>query len=150
MEYKPNSLIRLIQYGQREKVLKSHAIWVCVSCMTCGVRCPNEVDMSCVMDTLREMSIEEGHSFDAEKRLVMLHQEFVRSTKLWGRLHEASFFILYMARSFDIFSNLPSGIALILKGKLPFVPKMIKGIKEVRSMYKKIFQTEKNQPRAEE
>ena len=108
MDYKPNSLIRLIQYGDREKVLKSHAIWLCVSCMTCGVRCPNEVDMSTVMDVLREMSVQEGCSYHSEKQVVMLHEEFVRSIKMWGRLHEATFFMGYMARSFDLFSNLPS------------------------------------------
>ena len=54
MDLKPNGILRMIQYGQRERVLKSHAIWFCVSCMTCGVRCPNEVDISAIMDTLRD------------------------------------------------------------------------------------------------
>jgi heterodisulfide reductase subunit C len=142
MDHKPNSLIRMIQYGEREKVLKSHAIWLCVSCMTCGVRCPNEVDMSVVMDTVREMSREEGMDYEAEKRLVMLHEEFLRSIKMWGRLHEVTFFMAYMLKSLDFFSNMSSGITLMSKGKLPMIPKPIRGIRNIWKLYKKAYKTQ--------
>ena len=141
MEFKPSAVIRLIQYGESERVLKSHAIWLCVSCMTCGVRCPNQVDMSVVMDTLREMSCERGHALVAEKRVVMLHQEFVRSIKFWGRLHEATFFMAYMARSLDLLSNMASGITLMSKGKIPLLPRAIKGVKGLRRMYGEAYKT---------
>jgi len=138
MDYEPNCLIRMIQYGEKEKVLSSHAIWLCVSCMTCGVRCPNKVDMSVVMDTLREMSREEGYSYRAEKNVVMLHEEFVRSIKTWGRLHEVTFFMTYILRSFDILSNISSGITLFSRGKLPLKPVRIKGIKDIRKLFERI------------
>jgi len=138
MDYKPNSLIRMVQYGEREKVLSSHAIWLCVSCMTCGVRCPNEVDMSEVMDTLREMSREAGLSYEAEKRVVLLHEEFVGSIR---RLHEVTFFITYILRSLDLFSNIPSGLTLFAKGKLPMLPKWIKGVKGYRRIFDKVYDT---------
>ena len=137
MDHKPNALIRMIQYGERERVLKSHAIWLCVSCMTCGVRCPNKVDMSAVMDTLREMSIEAGYAYESEKNVVILHEEFVRNVKLWGRLHEATFFLPYMFRSGDLFSNLGSGMALMARGKLPLIPGQIKGIEDIWELYEK-------------
>ena len=141
MDFGPNRMIRMIQYGQKEKVLKSHAVWLCVSCMTCGARCPNEIDMSAVMDTLREMSIEEGYAYEAERRVVLLHEEFVRSVKMWGRLHEVTFFIPYIVRSLDLFSNAGSGIALMARGKLPLIPKQIKGIDEIRKLYDEAYKT---------
>ena len=141
MDCKPNTLIRMIQYGQKEKVLQSHAIWLCVSCMTCGVRCPNEIDMSAVMDTLREMSIEEGYAHDTERTVVVLHEEFVRNVKLWGRLHEVTFFIPHMVRSLDLFSNAGSGLALFSRGKLPMIPKQIKGIEEIWHLYDEAYKT---------
>lgn len=141
MEFKPSSVIRLVQNGERERVLTSHAIWLCVSCMTCAVRCPNEVDMSAVMDTLREMSVEDGHALSAEKRLVMLHQEFVRSIKLWGRLHEASFFLTYMARSLDLLSNAVSGVILLMKGKISILPESIREAKDLRRMFGEAYKT---------
>ena len=130
MDYKPNNLIRMIQYGMREEVLKSHSIWLCVSCMTCGVRCPNEIDMGAVMDTLRQMSIEEGFSHEAEANVVKIHEEFVRSIKTWGRLHEVSFFMVYMARSLDV-SCVPFGLKVMARGKFPLLPVQIKGSEEV-------------------
>lgn len=131
----------MIQYGMKQKVLSSRAIWLCVSCMTCGVRCPNGIDMSAVMDTLREMSQEAGLALDADSKVVQLHEEFIRSIKMWGRLHEVTFFIPYMARSLDMLSNAVSGVLLISKGKLPFIPKQIEGIEEIRKLYDAAYKT---------
>jgi heterodisulfide reductase subunit C len=142
-EYRPNSIIRLIQYGKKEEVLKSHMIWLCVSCMTCGVRCPNNIDMSAVMDTLREMSQEAGFQYQAERTVVILHQEFVRNVSMWGRLHEVTFFIPHMVRSLDLFGNLVQGLLLIMRNKLPFIPKQIKSIDEIWRLYKNGYKTKK-------
>ncbi len=139
LDYKPNSLIRLIQYGQKEKVLSSRAIWLCVSCMTCGSRCPNEVDMSAVMDTLREMAFETEYAHKIEKKVVLIHEEFLRSIKWWGRLHEVTFYIAYMLRSFDFIAPLPSGVTLFSRGKLPIFPHRIKGIKHVQNIFRKTY-----------
>jgi heterodisulfide reductase subunit C len=141
MDYKPNAVIRLIQYGERKKVLSSHAIWLCVSCMTCGARCPNDIDMGAVFDTLREMSREAGLAYKSERTVVILHEEFVRNVGMWGRLHEATFFLPHMIRSLDIFSNLPQGLLLMSRAKLPFIPRQIKGIKEIWRLYGKGFKT---------
>lgn len=149
MEFKTNSVIRLIQYGEREKVLRSSSIWLCVSCMTCGVRCPNEIDMSAVMDTLREMSIEDNYAYEADRRVVILHEEFVRSVKMWGRLHEVTFFIPYMVRSLDLFSNMGTALALMPRGKFPMIPKQIEGIEEIRQLFDRAYKT-KGQLKREE
>ena len=141
MDHKPNSIIRMVQYGEREKVLSSHAIWLCVSCMTCGVRCPNEIDMSEVFDTLREMSIESGLAYETERNIVILHEEFVRNVKMWGRLHESTFFMPYIVRSMDLFSNAISGIQLMIRGKLPMIPTQIRGIDEIRDLYDAAYKT---------
>ena len=60
MEYNPNKVIKMIQNGQKEKVLASSTIWLCLSCETCITRCPNQVDIARMMDVLRQMAIEEG------------------------------------------------------------------------------------------
>ena len=133
MDIKPNSVIRMIQYGMRDQVLKSHAIWLCVSCMTCGVRCPNEIDMAAVFDTLREMSLEAGNAYESERSVVIAHEEWVRSIKMWGRVHEVTFFMAYMARSLDL-SLIASAPALVFRGKTPFIPSQVDGVEEVRKI----------------
>ncbi len=51
----PNQILRLVQLGQREDVLDSKTIWLCASCYTCVSRCPRGVDLSKVMEALRQM-----------------------------------------------------------------------------------------------
>ena len=55
MEYNPNKVIKMIQNGQRDKVLNSSTIWICLSCETCITRCPNKVDIARMMDVLRQV-----------------------------------------------------------------------------------------------
>ncbi|MFC1582100.1 4Fe-4S dicluster domain-containing protein [Planctomycetota bacterium] len=140
MDKKPNGIIRLIQYGQREKVLSHKDLWYCVTCKKCGLRCPNDIDMSVVFDALREMSLIEGKAYEAERKIPVIHEEFVRTIKMFGRLHEAFFFVMYMVRSLDLFSNLTSGVLLFKRAKLPLMPSQIKGIDEFREMFDKVYQ----------
>ncbi len=137
MDYNLNTLIRLIQYGQKEKVLKSQAIWLCVSCWTCGTRCPNEIDMGVIMDTLRETAIEEG--VVADRKIVLFHQEFVESIRRMGRVHEATILASYKLKSRDFTTDLGPGMKLFLKGKIPLFPSRVKGIEEIRNIFEKTY-----------
>lgn len=54
-EILPNQILRLVQLGQREDALGSRTIWLCASCYTCVSRCPRGVDLSKVMEALRQI-----------------------------------------------------------------------------------------------
>ena len=41
--YSPRRIIHMILLGLKEEVLSSTAIWYCLSCFRCQVRCPQEV-----------------------------------------------------------------------------------------------------------
>lgn len=60
MDLMPNQILRLLQLGEYEQVLKSHTIWQCASCLTCAARCPKEVDPARVMDALRTILMRQG------------------------------------------------------------------------------------------
>lgn len=137
MELNPNALIRMIQYGQREKVLSSRAIWFCVSCWTCGTRCPNEIDMGLIMDTLREMALERGSVGD--RNIALLHREFAESIRRLGRVHEATFLALYKWKSREIMRDLGPGLKLFLRGKIPLLPSRVKGMKEIKAIFEKTY-----------
>lgn len=134
MDYTPTQVVRLIQLGMKDAVLKSSAIWLCVGCRTCGTRCPNQIHLAAVFDTLRYMALEGGHT--AEPAIYALHRSFLDSIRRWGRLHELSMILEYKVRNRDPFSDLEIGIGLILRGKLPFLPERIPGRDQVRSLYK--------------
>jgi heterodisulfide reductase subunit C len=136
MDFNPNTIVRLIQFGLKREVLESNAIWLCVSCETCGTRCPNEIDIGLLMDALREMSLEEGYRAK-EKGVVALHNAFMESIRRGGRVHEATMLMEYKLRSGDYWTDLIPGMKLFMKGKIPLLPGRIKGIDSIREIYKK-------------
>jgi heterodisulfide reductase subunit C2 len=60
MDLMPNQILRLLQLGEHEQVLKSRTIWQCASCLTCAARCPKKVDPARVMDALRTILMRQG------------------------------------------------------------------------------------------
>jgi heterodisulfide reductase subunit C len=135
MDYTPAQMLRMVQLGQREAVLSSSAIWLCVGCETCGTRCPNHIRLAPVFDTLRYMALEQDYA--PEPSVYALHRSFLDSIRLWGRVHELSMLMEYKLLSRDLFSDLDMGIDLILKGKIAFLPERIRGLAQVRQLYEK-------------
>jgi heterodisulfide reductase subunit C len=136
MDIRPNNIIRMIQMGRRQEVLGSSAIWLCVSCETCGTRCPNKIDIGVLMDALREMALEEGVEAK-EKNIHLLHEAFIQSIKRGGRIHEATMLIDYKLRSKDFFTDLFPGMKLFMKGKIPLFPDFIKGKEEIKRIFER-------------
>jgi len=59
MDLPPSMVLRLLQTedpANDEKVLRSHSIWLCVTCEMCLSRCPMEIDIPSMMDFLRQKS----------------------------------------------------------------------------------------------
>jgi heterodisulfide reductase subunit C len=136
MDIRPNNIIRMIQMGKKKEVLGSSAIWLCVSCWTCGTRCPNEIDIGILMDALREMAIEEGIPAK-EKNIYLLHKAFVQSIKRGGRLHELAMEVEYKLRSRDFFTDMIPGMVLFLKGKIPLFPSLVKERQEIKKIFER-------------
>jgi heterodisulfide reductase subunit C len=136
MDIRPNNLIRMIQMGMKDAVLRSHAIWLCVSCETCGTRCPNKIDIGVLMDALREMAVKEKVPA-AEKNIHLLHEAFVESIRRGGRVHEATMLMEYKLRSRDFLTDLIPGMKLFLKGKIPLLPTLIKGRDEIKRIFER-------------
>ena len=135
MEYNPNAIIKMIQMGMREKVLGSSTIWLCASCETCVTRCPNDVDIAQMMDTLREMAIESG--VDAgEKNIVKFHEAFLSSIKMGGRINEPTMLVHYKLKTGDLFSDLGLGMSMFMKGKINPISPRTKDMKSVRKIFK--------------
>lgn len=142
MDYKPAQLLRLIQLGQKDKVLGSSDIWMCVSCEICGTRCPNHIRLAPVMDALRHMAMEENYA--PQPSVYALHQSFLDSIRLWGRVHELSLIMEHKIRCLlaepplffqGLISDMIMGGDLILKGKIAFLPERIKRLGEIKKLY---------------
>ncbi|HUV04982.1 MAG TPA: 4Fe-4S dicluster domain-containing protein [Armatimonadota bacterium] len=130
----PNQVMRLIQLGQDESVLKSSMIWLCVGCETCTTRCPRGIELAAVMDALRETSVRLGIAA-GEPAIRKFHETFLNSVERGGRVHEVSMLAEYKLRSLNLFSDLFLGAKMFLKGKLALIPKFIKNRREIKRIF---------------
>ena len=132
MDILPNQVFRHIQYGHRDKVLTAKSIWLCASCQTCSVRCPNSIDIAKIMDTLRSISARSG-AVSGEKNISMFHKFFLGLTKYTGRTWEPGF-VLYELKSGGLGGFMGWGLKAFLKGRLGVFPKL-RGGKEFRRLF---------------
>ena len=139
MDIMPNQIVRQIQYGRREKVLASKTIWICASCHTCSVRCPNDIDIAKVMDTLRHLSLKSGLKA-GEGEIPIFHSVFLDSIKATGRIHELSLILRFKLRTRDFLKDAVLGWEMFRRGKIKVMPQSFTGgrdIKEIFSAYEK-------------
>lgn len=156
MDYKPAQLLRMIQLGQKERVLRSTAIWMCIGCEACGTRCPNQIRLAPVMDVLRHLALEEGYV--AETAIYSLHRSFLDSIRLWGRMHEVTMLAEFKTRELltevpvffkGLLGDMKLGADLVLSGKLSLLPDRIKGLEEIRALYEEAADASSRERRAE-
>jgi heterodisulfide reductase subunit C2 len=60
MDIMPNQIIRMAQLGMQKQLLASRTIWTCVSCLTCNSRCPKNIKIAEVIESLRETALRNG------------------------------------------------------------------------------------------
>ena len=104
MDLLPNQVLRHIQYDHRERVLGSKTIWICASCYTCSVRCPNNIDIAKIMDTLRHMAMHSGVK-PGEKDIPVFHSVFLDEIKSRGRIHELSLILKFKSKTRDFLKD---------------------------------------------
>jgi heterodisulfide reductase subunit C len=134
MSYGPDRVLRLIQLGERERLLTSSDIWICASCETCGTRCPNEIDIARVMDALRQVAVSEGAAI-AEPDAIRFHRLFLALLQRVGRMHEATLLSLYLLWTRNVLGYVGVGTKMIVKGKAPLIPHPVKARRDVKRIF---------------
>jgi heterodisulfide reductase subunit C len=134
MDYPPNAVIRLVQFGLRREVLESHTIWVCVSCHTCSAECPMNIDIAAVMCALRRLALDEGVQ-EAEPNILDFHREVLGSIKRYGRTHKLEIMLRYKAKVRQWFADLDVGLKMFAKRKLDLRASRVKAIKEISRLF---------------
>ena len=135
MDYNPNVIVELTRMGLKQEVLKSSAIWLCVGCNTCALRCPNRIDMATLNDTLRKIAIEEKVTV-AQPHILAFHRTVLRSIRNHGRTHKLGIMVRYKFYRRDWFSDIAVGVKMMVKRKLSLIPSGIQKIGEIRNIFK--------------
>lgn len=125
--------MRLLQLSMAEEALKSHTIWLCASCQTCSVRCPREVDIAAVMESVRIMAKKKGYI--AEKNMDLFHDIFLKSVEANGRVHELGLILGFNLQSGQPLKDAQYGLPMVTRGKLAILPHKSNGQDEVKKIF---------------
>jgi heterodisulfide reductase subunit C len=68
--FNPRRIIHQILLGQKEELLTSKYIWMCVGCYRCTAHCPQDVEFTNILKVLREIAVEEGYVSKEWKAIV--------------------------------------------------------------------------------
>jgi heterodisulfide reductase subunit C2 len=140
MDIAPSQVMRYLQTGlpeDEEKILRSFSIWLCVSCEMCLSRCPMEIDIPRVMDYMRQESSRRKMNHPKSKRIIAFHKSFLDSVRTTGRLYEIGLVADYKMRTGTLMQDVLTAPGMFTRGKLGLLPEMIKGRKEMKSIFKK-------------
>jgi len=170
MDLAPNQIIRLVQLGIRERVLASKTIWLCASCQTCSLRCPQLIDLAKVMDSIRIFVRQESMDstddwriivrdlwqrakegilyllqMDAKANLKCFNQIFLDSIQYYGRVFEPSLIYNYNINSGYLFANFLKAPIMLLKSKIKLFPVEVQRVERVQRIFERVSELEREE-----
>ncbi|MEW6033411.1 MAG: 4Fe-4S dicluster domain-containing protein [Chloroflexota bacterium] len=148
MDLGPRQVMRAVQLGLKDHVLSSNTIWVCLQCQVCSARCPMEIDIARVMESLRLLAILEGYPVP-EKDIELFHRIFLEVVRRHGRLHELELGAMYNVRSGHLTANAGLLPQLLSRGKLSVLPTTIRDARAVREIFARAEAESRKAPAAE-
>jgi heterodisulfide reductase subunit C len=145
----PDKLIRLIITGKKEEALHNKLVWQCVSCYTCGTRCPNMIQSGRITETLKKMTREENMPA-LLPNISYFHDSFVQGCTRWGRVNEMEFMGYYELKNIlknfsggnfktvyeEIKEQFRLGSSMFKQDRFHMKLHTSKGRKEVKNLYK--------------
>ncbi|BAG83501.1 4Fe-4S dicluster domain-containing protein [Candidatus Azobacteroides pseudotrichonymphae] len=140
MDFTPNVIMRMLQTEEKdtdEQILGSQSIWLCTSCEMCVSRCPMEINIPKIMDYLRQHSLKKGlQNKKAKRNIIPFHCSFLDSIKHTGRLNEIGLIMRYKIKTLNLLQDLDIAFRMLIKGKLPLLPEMVKKKKQLSTIFK--------------
>ena len=136
MDLKPTQVLRAIQVNSRKEALQCSTIWLCASCETCASRCPEEIEIATIMDTLRKVAVEEGLA-TGQSQIVSFDKIFLDSIERHGRVHELGLIMRYNMASRQPMKDAHLGPLMLSKGKLSLLAHNIKERATVKGIFQK-------------
>lgn len=138
MDYLPHQIVRMVQLGLKGQVLSSSTIWICAACETCITRCPNDVDIPKMMDSLKQIALREGVT-SKEPSISNLHETFMDNIRSHGKQYELALIMRLKLKNKDYFSDIfPLGFKMMMKRKMSLRPPGGKAKDEVKAIFEKV------------
>ncbi|GAB4482952.1 MAG: hypothetical protein Kow00124_32130 [Anaerolineae bacterium] len=134
MDASPRRLFAMIRAGMEDEVLSSNTPWYCVSCYYCMQRCPQDIPITDIMYTLKQMAVERGQYHKAA------HAEFSNSfigyVEQNGRAFEFGLATRYqlMHQPLSAIRKGGLGFEMLQKGRLSTTPDRIKNMPQLTAI----------------
>lgn len=87
MDVQPRQVVRMLQLGMANELMRSKTIWLCATCHMCVDRCPNDIDLPSLIEHTR---------YEAKRRKLCAVNEvdkfndiFIENVKNFGKSQEA-------------------------------------------------------------
>jgi heterodisulfide reductase subunit B len=120
-DWQPNQIMRALQLGQEDIALQAQTPWLCASCQTCATRCPQDLNITAIMEFLTREALQRGYKPQIPQ-VNIFNEAFLREVRLWGRSYELGMLAEMKLRNRDLFSDLDLGLKYVQKNKMPFLP----------------------------
>lgn len=135
MDLLPHQMVRLAVLGNVERIVESKSIWLCLTCHTCGARCPNGIDVPALLDPVRHQVLQKNIQTQ-ESEVPTFHTTFLKTVKMFGRVHELTLVGLYKLKTKTFFKDMGLGWKMFSKGKMHLFPHKSKQSKAVKEVFK--------------
>ncbi|TAK34317.1 MAG: 4Fe-4S dicluster domain-containing protein [Chloroflexota bacterium] len=145
MDLTPRQVMRAVQLGLEQELVNSSAIWLCLSCKTCAIRCPVEIDVSQVMGAIRQRAQSQGIQ-PAQPSVAAFHRLFLDGIRQAGRVNEFMLGARHNMATRNLFANASLLPALMSRGKLPMMTRSIRGLSEVQAIFQHVAEMEAGEP----
>jgi heterodisulfide reductase subunit C len=135
MDLLPHQLVLHEVFGNVEPILKSKSIWLCLTCHTCGARCPNGIDVPALLDPIRHQVLKQKIA-TKESTVPAFHTTFMDNIRRFGRVNELFLIGIYKMKTKTYFNDMELGWKMFRRGKIHLLPRIAKKVRDVAELFK--------------
>jgi heterodisulfide reductase subunit C len=135
MDLLPHQLVRHAVFGNIEPILASKSIWLCLTCHTCGARCPNGIDVPALLDPIRHQVLKQKIA-TKESTVPAFHTTFMDNVRRFGRVNELFLIGVYKMKTKTYFNDMELGWKMFRRGKIHLLPRIAKKVRDVAELFK--------------
>jgi heterodisulfide reductase subunit C len=130
----------MIRADLKDEVLASNTYWSCASCYHCTVRCPAGIDIADMMYALKRYSMWKSR-YKEDLIGPDFSEGFVKMIVNSGKSYEPILAPTYLPKfsASQLIQEALTATGLVLKGKIPLLPKKTKRLKNFQRMVKRIM-----------
>lgn len=139
MDNGPRKIFMMIRAGMKDEVLSANTIWNCTQCYNCTVRCPRQIRVTAVLQSLASVAAAEGYA--PQKPTYKFSRAFWTSVRWFGKTDErivtAIYYFSYgLKEGFRLaMANLPIASRMVKAKRMGLgLPHRVKGAGELRAI----------------